>query len=499
MTRNRVLVPLLLLLSLQFVLPAGRDKRPVWVIHFPTDPAWFHGVGMAEETGSPEADQSRADEAAKSQIVQEISATIESAVKTFYSEVSNSGEEGSETTLSEGFTSITSSYARETLSGIQIVDRYHDENHDLYYSYARLSRADFQRQIQERAEQAIRFSQDAYRLSRTSLERGEVYPAVSTLANALGNLLVSQAFVRQKLEGDIEGNGRSEMLQLRLQTELMQVLGDIRFETLGGDDQHGNRNRGLSEPLYGRFMRGDGTPLAGLPLATTVEGATATLQPGVVTNAEGEFNFYVENIDAARVARPVVHVRIDVPELAPFQEEIPYAFEVLDRVGPEYHFQMDVAASVRIFVRVLEEINGETLQRSSTDGSLIKALLAKRYTVLDARRLSREVSIEEVNFSILYEDYNTLDGILGDKADYAIIGLLSSNDSGSSSGVLFYARTDVRIVVLDLDSGQILASSHLDQVKGAGNSALRAAQKALSTASGQAVKDILDGLDEALR
>jgi len=196
---------------------------------------------------------------------------------------------------------------------------------------------------------------------------------------------------------------------------------------------------------------------------------------------------------------PLSHVRIDVPELAPFQEEIPYAFEVLDRVGPEYHFQMDVAASVRIFVRVLEEINGETLQRSSTDGSLIKALLAKRYTVLDARRLSREVSIEEVNFSILYEDYNTLDGILGDKADYAIIGLLSSNDSGSSSGVLFYARTDVRIVVLDLDSGQILASSHLDQVKGAGNSALRAAQKALSTASGQAVKDILDGLDEALR
>ena len=492
----RILITILLISGLGQFLQA-KDKRPAWTDTPPTAPQFFHGIGFADETGSPEEDRRRADEGARREIVQEISSTIQSEVRSFYEETAVNGAV-EETTSTETFTSITSQYASETIAGIKIKERYFDKNQGIYYSYATLSRADFEAQLRKRAMATVRFCQDAYRLATAAEERGELYPALNTLSKALGELLVSQAFLKQKLEADLEGKGRSEALQLRIQSEIMRLMSEINFEIISGNDQSGQRNRGLSEALKGRFTDGQGNGLANIPLSIEMVGAQGLTGDGNTTDANGAFSIYIQNIESAKLARPSIRVRMAIPELEPFRAQVPYAFEVLDRKGPEFHFQIDVAASVKIFVRVLEEINGEIQQRSSTDGKLIKALIQEDYTILDTRRIAREVSTEDLDFSILYEDYAGISKSLAPHADYAIIGLISSSDSGSSSGVLFYARADSRVVVLDLDNGQLLANSARQQIKGAGNSSPRANLTAVKTCSDGTVADILEGLNTAL-
>ena len=476
----------------------AKDHRPTWVDTPPDAPLLFQGIGVADDTGSPEADRTRADQAAKAEIVQAISSTIQSEVRSFYEERTETGAEATRSDLAV-FSSITSQYAAETIQGIEIAERYYDKDRKTYYAYATLSRAFFQEQLALKARQAVSFCQDAYRLAETALGRDDLYGAINNYAKALGELLVAQAFLKQKIEAPLEIGGRNEVLQLRLQTELMNALSKIDFAIIGGDNQSGERNRGLESPLRGRVFRTDGEPLPPMPLSIQLYGAEGEVPAIITSNSAGEFSFQVNTITAAQVARPQVQVRVAVPELAPFRDQIPYAFEVLDRKGVDFHFQMDVVSSVRVFVRVLEEINGELLSRSTTDGQLIKALLNKRYTVLDARRLGNRVNIDDLDFSILYEDYSGFAEALVDHADYAIIGIISSNDSGSSSGVLFYARADTRIVVLDLQSGRVLANSAQTQVKGAGNAALKANQAAMKLCRQDAVQEILTGLDEALK
>jgi len=132
---NRIRLLAIILLSSLTLFSA--PKRPAWVDSTPTAPQLYQGIGVADQTSTTEEDRLRADQNARSEIIQEISSTISSEVSSYYQETAASGNFTADQNF-EVFTSLSSAYAEATIEGIRIVDRYFDKKTKTHYSYATL-------------------------------------------------------------------------------------------------------------------------------------------------------------------------------------------------------------------------------------------------------------------------------------------------------------------------------------------------------------------------
>jgi len=489
---------LFLITFLIYTLILQGARRPDWVDTRPVKPHLYQGFGVAEDTGSKEDDRLRADQNARTEIIQEISSSISSEVSSFYSE-SSSNDNVNEAQSMEVFSSISSAYAEATIEGIKIVDRYYDKKSKLYYSYASLERSVFQAQMVRRASEARKVAQERYAYALTARSEGDVTSALGQLSQALSHVMVAQSIVKKQLEGDLDQDGKTEFLDAALGQELGRITRNIRILKAGGDDQKGERNQGLAKPFEGTVVyeyNGKQTPLPNLPLSMSVEGAEADYQPTLSTDANGRFSARIYKLHSASMANPVVRIGLSLPHINVYADHAGQSGADFFPLAQEYHFQMDVAASVKIFVRVLEEINGEPVSRSKSDGMLIKALLANKYKVLDARQIASRIPIDELDQFVGYEAFDSLTEKLKDAADYAIVGLIASETS--STGTLNYARATANLNAIDLESGRIIATAHLEDVKAAGNTEAKANASALRKCSSNAIAELLAQLDIAL-
>ncbi len=475
-------------------------KAPEWVYQPPDRPDLLQGVGVANETGSPEDDKLRADNNAFSEIVRQIRVTISSTLSSYYQ------EEGTETggfTSSEVVSKMTESYAQETIEGITIADRYYDKKKGTYYAYAYISRRALEEQFRRKAEQAVRISRDYHRYAREALGAGNVYGALGHYMRALEELFVVQAYLKRKIEGDLEDDGREEMLQARLESELTSILAALDFEVVSGGGQHAQRNRGLESPLIGRVnYHGDAVlPVAGLPVNASFLNAVGEITGETMTGADGRFELFVSRVESASEEIGLIKAGIIIDELAPFKQEVGAIFKQVDRVGCTFEFTIDVISSIRIFVSIFEEVNGTEVPNPYANGSVIKSLVRNEFSVVDAASLTSGASRQEIGRMVRYGNDRGIVSAVGGDADYAIVGTITSvtSDSMAIGMGIVYSRADADIRVIDLDSGRVVASSSLAGVKGAGNNGRKANAKAIRGCADKVAVEILDGLKQALQ
>ena len=490
---------LLILTSVLCIQIAAAPKRPDWVDSIPVALHLYQGMGVADDTGSAEEDRLRADQNARSEIIQEISSTISSEVALYYQEsIGSQGVQSAESV--EVFTSLSSAYADATIEGIRIVDRYYDKKRKTHYTYATLSRADFQEQMKRKADAAIQYTQERFKLAHQALDGDDVRSALNELSGALSHVLTAQSLVKKHLRGDLDQDGKTEYLDARLGQAMTSILKEIRFIQLEGDQQKGERDQALKAPLKGQliYTRGDlEIPITNAALAVSIEGAEADFARVVTTNSEGEFSVTIDNVISASRPNPSIGINLHFPQMAMYYATTGVNLQEIISSGLNFTFNMDVAASVKIFVRVLEEINGERLTKSKSDGLLIKALIGKKYKVIDAMRISRSISIEDLDFSLYYEEYESLAETLLPFANYAIIGVISSETS--STGTINYAQAYAKLNVVDLSTGRILSSGNTTGAKTSGNTEDKANKSALRKCSYAAISDVMRGLQSALK
>ncbi len=489
--------PFLLVLLCSFSLWAV-PKRPDWVTQMPSAPHLYQGFGVADETGSAEEDRLRADQNARTEIVQEISSTIRSDVSSYYQEAVASGDFETDGSV-EVFSSLSSSFAEATIEGVKIVDRYFDKQAKVYYSYATLSRAGFEEQLHRKASEAVLYARNQSEFAQRSLGSGDIRGALNHLGDALNHALVAQSITKTHLMADLDGDGKSEFLDAALSHKLTEILNDIQFIKLQGDDQKGERDQALSMALTGRLLyqlNGETVPVSHASLAIQLDGADAEFEALVQSGDDGSFSFTIDKIISADRPNPKIQVNLNLPQIAIYSASAGTTPKEILPAGLVYTFKIDVMASVKIFVRILEEINGDRASRSKSDGRLIKELVKEKYKVIDASRISRSTSIDDLDFSLYYEEYEALAETLLPHADYAIVGLVSSETS--STGTINYARASTVLNVLDLNSGRILSSGNQSNVKAAGNTEDKANAAALKKCSDAAISDILAGLKSAL-
>ena len=473
-------------------------KRPAWVDSPPLAPQLYQGVGVADETGSAEDDRLRADQNARTEIIQEVSSTISSEISSYYSENTHSGDARTDDNM-EVYTSLSSAYADGTIEGIKIVDRFHDKKSKVFYSYATLSRADFQAQMSRKAIEARSYAEERYKYAQAALKQVQISAALNHLSGALSHILVVQSVVKKHLDGDVDGDGSNEFLDAKLSHEMNSIITRVSFIKLSGDGQKGERDQALFGPLTGKLLyahEGKQVPLTNISLSVSVVGAEADFIPTIATNNAGEFSAHIDRLSSASTPTPSVNIKFSFPELKVYLSAPGGSESIILPAGLQFNFSMDVISSVKVFVRVLEEINGERQPRSTSEGALIKALVSQRYKVIDAMRISRELSLEDLDFALFYESYDVLVQNLLPHADYAIVGVISSETS--STGTLNYAKATAKLNVIDLSSGRIVSSGNQVGLKAAGNTEQKANISALKKCSNAAVAEILTGLEKAL-
>lgn len=473
-------------------------KKPAWVDSPPSAPHLFQGFGVADNTGSKEEDRLKADQNARAEIIQEISSTISSQISSYYQESTEQGSSGT-TNSTEVYSSLSSIYADGTIEGIKIVDRYYDKKTKTYYSYATLLRTEFDAQMARRATAAKLYARELFQQGQAVLLTGDISSALNSLNKALSQVLVAQSIIKKQLQFDLDGDGKSDFMDAMLGQSIRSVLNDVSFIKLSGDGQKGERGQGLFGPLEGQIrynLNGKSIPVKYAALSVKLEGSEADHPPVITTGDDGNFTLRIDKILSASSPNPKVMLNFYLPQLEMYYLSQAADLKELLPSGLEYTFNIDVVSSVKIFVRVLEEIEGDLQPRSKSDGILTKALISQDYIIIDPIKIQQSVSLSELDNSLYDEDYRALPDILGSYANYAIVGLISSETS--STGTVNYARSTARLKVIDLKNGRVIAAGNKSNVKGAGNTTMKANSSAQKKSSYSAIAELLVGLNKAL-
>lgn len=112
--------------------PGGKPASPEWLTHHPSDPQYFVGIGVAQNTGNREKDVETARLNAFNAVAEQIEITISS--QSVFEQSSNSSQGDT-----SAYRQSLQSEVRQKLSGIEIVDSWFSSR-DGYWYYVRLSK-----------------------------------------------------------------------------------------------------------------------------------------------------------------------------------------------------------------------------------------------------------------------------------------------------------------------------------------------------------------------
>ena len=498
-TFQQLVITLLISTFTPALMPGIIFGVPAWVTQKPNRLDLLQGIGMADDTGSPEEDQLRADNNAIAEILNEIRTTVTSTMESYYSEEI---QDGNVISSSDVVSTISARYAQETVEGIKIAERHYDKKKRVYYAYAYITKEQLERQFKEKADEIKKLCADYHRFALKSLDQYDVYTALGKYIKALSELLVVQAYLKEKIQGDLSRDGHSEMLQARIESEISNIIGRLQIQVFSGDGQKAHRNRAMDNPLVGKVVYSDDSgnhPVANLPVILKLANAKGDLTSNLITNQIGLFTCYVNMLESAESEAGIINAGLNLTDLEPFRGELESVFQRLEQVSCSFTFIIDVAASIRIFVSIYEEIDGNIVDKPRANGAIINSLVKHKYSVVDIDHLSSSLTKVDIEKAVQSGDDRIIVNAVKKDANYAVIGTVSSSvESKVDIGIIFaYANADVRVI--DLNSGRVVASSVKSRVKGAGNNSSTANKKAIEKCVAAVESDIIHGLETALK
>ena len=101
---------------------------PDWLDHYPTDPAYFIGIGGAPDSGNPSTDMPAAQKNARNALAAEIATTIQSDTRL-------EAHDNSAGDSNQSVTVLIDERVNLRLEGVQLVDSYHSKETGYWYYY----------------------------------------------------------------------------------------------------------------------------------------------------------------------------------------------------------------------------------------------------------------------------------------------------------------------------------------------------------------------------
>jgi len=491
---------------------SGQEKKISygdWTKSLPNMPkrdGYYQGLGAVPTSGNQAEDASKSEGEARAMVIRAIRSEISSKVTNVMEESTKNGI--GET--SESFNSVTESFSQETLKNLK-VEFYVDKKSKKHYAYCEISIAEVERQFAERLKKAINVAKTYYQAAKSAENSGDYYLAVTQYFEGAKEIVVAELINKESIEGDMDGSGRNVSVRATFDTQLKNLLGKMRVEIAGGDAQRGVKGEPLAEPLVARLIydRGGSTvPVKNASLAAY------SVQPTVVkadetskTDGAGRANFTVHSVESVNPSgQNKIRIGLSEKEFGVFSQQLPNAVAAAKNVFKDFSFTAKGSAITRIVILVFEQNMGKEQNVSIVEGDIVKQLVSNKFKVIDKSEVFKAVSKEQARSSAETSNDEVVSNALKAVADVLIIGSVKASESeggssnpygGSSNRKSAWASGSVRCI--DLENSKIIATSEKQGVKGIQLSLEKAGIMALQALSKETSKEILDGLNAALK
>ena len=499
MTMKKSPIWLCLLIVLLHPLLRGQD-RPSWakaLPNLPSRPEYYQGLGRAPSTGDANADWQIAAARARSEVASQIRVRITSAITNSIKESSA----GMERLYSEAFASTTNQIADATLEGLAL-ERWYDDEERVWYAYGAISRKDVEEKFAEVFHSALGAATVYYAGARKALQEGDAYTGLNQYIEGIKTVFVAEAVLNRTVTGDVNGDGKNEPVLAFLQSQVCNVLGSIRFEIQGGNQQQAEKGRSLSQPLSGRIVYAS---LSGVvPVkhavlhATFVPPAQGTLTEETQTDENGSFAVSVNTVDAGGASN-VVRIALPFQGTERFAQSGSADDACWKHVYVDFTFAMRVRANVTIAMYIVERNLGRLNAKSTVQQELQKELLAGNYSIVEESKIFTASPATQLNNALDAGNYDAVVHALSGISDVVVIGSVSTRERSNPTPQLFFCTGSIVLRVVDTKTGRILASASLDNEKEGGNSYEVAGTKILQRLGRQLAEEVKSNIDRAMR
>jgi hypothetical protein len=432
------------------VAPIARGDEPEWVRKRPISQEFYIGIGMARKAG-PAAEYA---EAARNVALNDIASQITVAVS---SDVLRTVLEKNER-LEEEFQSRIRASATADLEGVRVIDTY--ESDADYWVYCRLSRAEYAARRRAKLDAAAAQSLDLYSRGKNFEREGKAGQALGLYAGAFGPI---EAYLAEPLA--VEAGGQTVYLVNELYNSLGSLLGRIEITAIGGE-RDVKVGRPLKAPLELKAaLGGAGAPPApDLPFRFAFTRGAGDHVDRVRTDHQGIARCAVQKITAADRIQ-IVEATLDLLALAGGEQTPPVVRTVLSSFTPPgARFVLNVSG-VDVCVDAEESVFGKPLEQKRIEPQVKSELAARNFSfVADRSRASLLVTI---------------------RADAR---------KGTETFGLAFAFASATVSVLDLETGQEVYKSAINEVKEGSDSFDKAAFKAMDTLARRIVGEVVPRL-----
>ena len=399
------------------------EGAPGWVRQTPNQPGYYHGVGMATKSGTPDDYREVARQNALSELASGISVNISSTSVLNQYEFNNK--------VSEYYRDNIQLTTQQYLEGYERVDNW--ENPQQYWVYYRLSKETFERIKQDRIQKAIASSKSDFMKARNFSDEGNASEAMRFYVKSTEDI---KNFLGEDLKTEIDGQQKD--YSTLLFSEMVSAMQNLR----------------IVYPVDKlTYKRGAGAEKETLTL--TVKDANNNTVRGIAVDVK--FSFLPGRL-ISEVSDAAGQVRVDIPDFdSPKKEEY-----------------------------ISAEINYTRLVKESTDDPMVRRMLEgvqiPEY-VLPVEIVSPSFYVEttelnmgsELSSSIVGREFTNMlkrdgFGIVGNEssADY-IITAEAGTTQGSEAKGKFTAGLSAAFRLKN-SRGQVLWSENLSDITGLGSS-----------------------------
>jgi hypothetical protein len=431
------------------------SEKPEWVRKRPISQEFYVGIGMAQKNRPAVEYTEGAKNIALNDIASQITVSISSDV---LRKVLEKNEK-----LEEEFQSRIRASATADLEGVQLIDTY--ENDEEYWVYYRLSIADYLARRAEKIHNAATQSLDLYSNGIKNAQEGNVGQALGLYAQAFGPI---EKYLAEPLQVLYEG--RHVYLVNEIYNSLRTLLNHIEINTSGGK-QNAKIGRPLKKPLELMAILKDSrsSPAANLPFRFMFTRGSGEFVSQVRTDKEGIARCDVQKITASDRIQ-MVEAILDLQTLAGGENTSPVVRTVLSSFTlPSTRFVLNVSG-VDVFVDADESMFGQNLKQKRIEPLVKSELGAKNFSFVD------DISKASLVISI--------------KADAR---------KGAENYGLAFAFVSATVSVLDLETGQEIFKSSVNDVKEGRDSFEKAAYKGFDTLAKAIARELLPQLVEKVQ
>lgn len=358
--------------SRQATTPPVVEVRPDWVESRPIDAGYYIGIGVARKSASSFDHIELAKRNALNDLVSQITVTVQA--NSVQSQLERNRVFSDEF---RSFTKLTSTVQLETY---EVVATWQNANE--YWVYYRLSAAEYQRQKQQKMDQAKRLAMDHFEKAQTALAEGRPGEGLGLHIRALETI---KAYLNEPLETNIAG--KEVYLGNELIASMARSLREISIRANPKRVQAKAAHQ-VQEEITVKVVRADtkNSPMANFPLKIRFSQGNGTIVGGSTTDDQGILKLRIGHIGSKEAIQEIL-IEADLETMLRNQPNYKLWLSAVDpQALPQERIQLEVSRPT-VFIASREvKLNGDSVS-TQLQNAIRRRLLADGFqTTNDAAR-----------------------------------------------------------------------------------------------------------------